>query len=113
MTNPKENQLTFGEAYIETSQIIPTRVDTPTSLESAKRFEKDHSKSKYRRAIYEFIKVRGSSGATCDEVESIMNIRHQTASCFIRFLTQDNLLRDSYEKRMTRAGRRAIVWVFQ
>lgn len=107
----KERQLTFDDCNLETSQIAPTRYNSETSLESSKKLEKNHQKSKYRRAIFEFIKAKGSSGATCDEVESKMEIRHQTASCFIRFLTQDLLLKDSGQKRITRAKRNAIVWV--
>lgn len=102
----KEKQLTFDDC-VDTDRPVPTRTDVGTSAESAKAV--DHSRSKYRRSILEFIKNRG--GATCDEVESDMGLRHQTASCFIRFLTQDGLLRDSAEKRPTRSGRKAIVWV--
>lgn len=111
MPDPKERQLTFDDYQLQTSRIVPTRFNSPTSLESSKKFEKNHQKSKYRKAIFEFIKSCGSKGATCDEVETVMDIRHQTASCFIRFLTQDMFLKDSGQKRMTRAKRNAIVWV--
>jgi len=49
-------------------------------------------------------------GKTCDEIEVELSMRHQTASCFIRVLTRDKCLRDSGKRRMTRAGRQAIVW---
>ena len=86
---------------------IPTNTKIDTCRESARELEQH--KSKYRKMIYEFIK--DSLGKTCDEIEVSLGLRHQTASCFIRFLTQDGLLRDSGNRRITRANRQAIVWV--
>ncbi len=101
-----EKQHSFLKPMIETNRDIPTQEAIDTSV-----FSRDTMKNKnqYRQRIYDFIKEQG--GATCDETEQALDIRHQTASCFIRFLTQDELLRDSGDRRLTRAGRKAIVWV--
>lgn len=105
-----ERQMTFDDYNLQTSRTAPTRYDVPTSLESARKMDKDNSKSRYRQKIFRFIQDRAGYGATCDEVEVFLGIRHQTASCFIRFLTQDLLLQDTQMRRKTRTGRNAIVW---
>jgi hypothetical protein len=86
---------------------IPTQVKIDTCMESAKSLEPKNGK--YRKLILDFIKK--SLGNTCDEIEVALQMRHQTASCFIRFLVKDGFLRDSGERRLTRANRKAIVWV--
>jgi predicted transcriptional regulator len=85
---------------------IPTQEHIDTCVESRDKLKP--KKHEYRKKIYTFIEVTG--GATCDEVEVGLNLRHQTASCFIRFLTQDDYLYATSERRTTRAGRKAIVW---
>lgn len=98
-------------ADTDTDENIPTGYRT-TSVES-KEILAD-KKNDYRRKIYYAILQHG--GMTCDEVEVALNIRHQTASCFIRFLTQDGWLYEKrrpngeIETRKTRSGRSAIVW---
>lgn len=54
--------------------------------------------------------IRDGGGFTCDEVERIFRIRHQSASARIRELVQDGWIEDSGESRKTRSGRKAIVW---
>lgn len=103
-----ENQPDFHDQMIKTLRPVPSNYFIDTSGASADKLNKS-KRHQYRLHIFEYIRERG--GATCDEVEQALELRHQTASCFIRFLTQDDLLKDSGEKRITRAGRRAIVWV--
>ena len=54
------------------------------------------------------IRVRG--GATCDEVECALGLRHQTASARICELSEEGRVADSGERRLTRSGRKAVVW---
>lgn len=54
--------------------------------------------------------VRSMGGATTDELEWELNLRHQTASAQVRHLTEAGWLEDSGERRLTRSGRAAIVW---
>jgi len=49
-------------------------------------------------------------GATCDECEVKLNLPHQTVSARINGLVKKGMLFDSGKKRLTRNGRKAIVW---
>ena len=89
----------------DTEDRVPTGRQA-TSKVSAK--EVGRKKNDYRQKIYGLIAYRG--GMTCEDVESTLGIRHQTASCIIRFLTQDGFLRDSGERRRAKSGRQVIVW---
>lgn len=50
-------------------------------------------------------------GLTCDEVESLMNGKHQTISARVNELRDKGWIKDSGVRRPTRSGRKAIVWV--
>lgn len=50
-------------------------------------------------------------GCTCDEVELLLDLRHQTASARITELRDEGLIEDSGNRRKTRSGRDAAVWV--
>lgn len=62
-----------------------------------------------RRKIWDFIHDRGNSGATCDEVERHMGLRHQTASARIYELRKKGFLVTDGRKRLTSSGRFADV----
>ena len=79
-----------------------------TSLAAHKWLEETGKSNKYRKRIYEYIK--GTEGCTCDEIEQKLSIRHQTASSQIRWLVQNKFLFKSIHERLTRTGRKAIVW---
>lgn len=49
-------------------------------------------------------------GATCDEVEVALRLRHQTVSARIRELARDLKIMDTGYRRQTRSGRHAVVW---
>jgi predicted transcriptional regulator len=63
-----------------------------------------------RQRILAELQVRGSFGATCDELEGAMGLAHQTASARLREMALKGLIVDSEMKRATRSGRWAIVW---
>ena len=50
------------------------------------------------------------SPATSDEIEVHLQGRHQSVSSRIRKGVQDGHIKDSGGKRLTRTGRKAIVW---
>lgn len=52
-----------------------------------------------------------ATGATCDEIEVALNLRHQTASARINELVEKKYLVDSGKVRKTRSGNNAIVWL--
>ena len=47
---------------------------------------------------------------TCDEIECVLDGKHQTVSAIIRSLVKEDLVRNSGKKRKTRSGRNAICW---
>lgn len=79
-----------------------------TSLE-AHRSQKDKAPADGTR-ILETIAKAHVIGCTCDEVETMLQFSHQTASARIRDLAKAHLIRDSGLRRKTRTGRTATVW---
>jgi predicted transcriptional regulator len=61
--------------------------------------------------VLETLEEAGSHGATCDEVEVELGMRHQTASARIKGLVDNGLAVDSGMRRRTRSGRKATVWL--
>jgi len=51
------------------------------------------------------------NGMTCDEVEMLMDGRHQTISARVNELRDKGWIKDSGRTRRTRSGRKAIVWI--
>lgn len=66
-----------------------------------------------RQQVLVFLMARGAYGATDDEGEKVLNMRHQTYSARRRWLVKHGLVKDSGETRETRSGRSATVWVYQ
>jgi len=62
-----------------------------------------------RMNVYDHIKFQ-TFGATCDDVEVALGMKHQTASARIRELAQIGLIA-SRGVRKTRSGRNATVWM--
>lgn len=104
-----EKQITFGD-YLDGSLKPSPSVNTKTSKESAKLMDNNTWKYTKRKTIYDLIKSRGSDGATCDEIEVSLELRHQSTSSLIRSLVKADLLYATHEQRITRSGRKAIVW---
>ncbi len=55
--------------------------------------------------------IRAQAGATADEIECVTGLSHQTVSAQIRHLAEAGILTASSERRPTRSGRAAIVWM--
>src|SRR5262245_14669904 len=66
--------------------------------------------ARLRRNIFSFIAARGEHGATCDEVEAELDLRHQTCSARIRELVLAGAIFDSGIRRLTRSRRSARVY---
>ena len=60
--------------------------------------------SSMRRKVRSYVDSQGASGATCDEVEVALEMRHQTASARVRELVLRGELRDSGARRPTRCS---------
>jgi hypothetical protein len=52
-----------------------------------------------------------AEGATCEEIEILLNMKHQTVSARIRELVLMNKLYDSGATRYNASGRKAIVYM--
>ena len=57
-----------------------------------------------------YIVRQGIRGATCDEIEEALDLRHQTASARVNELMNRGMIVDRGYRRKTRSGRRATVW---
>lgn len=64
-----------------------------------------------RDRVYESIKARRSEGMTCDEAEVALGLSHQTCSARFNELVGRSEIVDSGNRRPTRSGRKAIVYV--
>ncbi len=64
-----------------------------------------------KRVVFDAIKMSGSAGATCDELETRLGMRHQTVSARLRGLFIDGVIQDTGIKRNTSSGRKAVAWV--
>ena len=64
-----------------------------------------------RSRVYEFIFERGNHGATCDEIQVALELLAQTASARCNDLKRAKLIVDSGNRRPTRTGCSARVYV--
>jgi predicted transcriptional regulator len=82
---------------------------------SAEAYEQIQLFSKnIRRSILQAIAVKGEHGATCDEIEVELGMRHQTASSAITYLLHTmKAVADSGARRTTRSGRKARVYIIK
>ena len=86
---------------------VPYVPDSDTSREAAESVRSVVSSVRVR--VYEYVRERGREGATSDEVEAALGLRHQTASARIRELVKKGVLTNSGARRRTRSGRTARV----
>ena len=80
-----------------------------TSQEAAERIEPFISGM--AREVFDAIHSRGKQGATCDEVEKLTGIKHQTCSARICDLVKSKHIIRTDRKRNTQTGRPAKVHV--
>lgn len=83
--------------------------DSDTSREAAESMHE--AAPSIRERIYSWIERRGRFGATADEVEAKSGIRNQTITARIRELELSERLTKTEDKRKTRSGRNARVYV--
>ena len=88
---------------------VPYARGSETSREAADSVEP--YAGAWRGKVLDLIRRSAAQGATCDEVEQRLNLRHQTASARIWELRRLGWIQDGGVRRLTRANRRAVVWV--
>lgn len=64
-----------------------------------------------RARVRGYIGVKGAAGATCDEIEEALDMRHQTCSARCRELVLDGQIIKTASVRHTRSGRNANIYV--
>lgn len=64
-----------------------------------------------RRYVLDTIGAARSTGATDEEIEDELHMRHQSASARRNELVSDGWVEDSGRRRQTRSGRDAVVWI--
>lgn len=88
---------------------------TDTSIDAAESHTPEDAKN-LRARVYALIATRSSTsgklvGVTSDEAEAELELSHQTCSARFNELRNRGLIVDSGERRKTRSGRNAAVYV--
>ena len=79
-----------------------------TSKAAAESMRK--SAGSIRLLILSHLTIMRDVGATCDQIERALGLRHQTASARLRELAMQRRIVDSGERRIASSGRKAAVW---
>ena len=106
------------DAVLGENQLEPISTDTPKlPRKSPKRQETSiqahkSQKDKAPGDCAKILKYLGdrATGRTCDHVERVLRMSHQTASARIRDLSKAGKIVDSGRREKTRTGRSAICW---
>jgi hypothetical protein len=106
MSDDEDRDL-FGEPYYPSRPGYVRGSDT--SHDAADSLD-ESALTALRAKIFAVIDVRGEYGATCDEIEVALSMRHQTASARVRELALGALIFDTGQRRSTRSGRGARVY---
>ena len=106
---PNETTKKFTVPLVTFSYPDAPGYSNPTTSKDAAESMKPKASALRLRILAE-LQVRGSFGATCDELEQAMNLPHQTVSARLREMALKGAIGDSGQKRATRSGRAAIIW---
>lgn len=90
---------------------IPAAVNSSTSMSAYDSITRNGSAEKKRMIVYRYIESCGEWGATCDECEVALNMRHESASGRRRELALRGGIVKTPLTRVTRRGEQAEVWV--
>lgn len=85
---------------------------TDTSVAAAKSHTEENTKT-LRARVYVYVAARSIDGAgvTSDEAEAALRLSHQTCSARFNELRNAGLIVDSGNRRATRSGRKAAVYI--
>jgi hypothetical protein len=97
----------IGQPFLKRERPVPHN-GVSTSIEAAESI-RPHRK-RLKTMVLDFIRNRGTIGATDWEIEQHLQLSHQTASARRNELVKDGGVYRSHEKRKTGSGRNAIVW---
>lgn len=84
---------------------LPPYSNLTTSKDAAESVRETYPKT--QKKVLDLLREAPRS---CDEIEQLTGLSHQSASSAIRKLTKAGVLIDSRKTSLTRSGRRAIQW---
>lgn len=87
----------------------PCQTHSPTSREAAEAIEP--RTETLRRAVLDYLRSRGQDGATDEETIDALGMSGNTARPRRIELQDMRLVCDSGKTRLTRSGRKAVVWI--
>ena len=87
---------------------VAPSVASPTSASAAESIQPHLSE--LQQAVLRYIRCKAGDGATDDEIERYLGMRHQTVSARRRELVLMGRVVDRGWTRRTRSGRKATVW---
>lgn len=97
--------------HTQHTPVPPYRKNSPPGTsDRAARMIAEHAPT-LRQRILELIRARGPAGLTDDEGETVLGIGCQTYTPRRNELVRMGMVRDTGERRPTRSGRPAAVWV--
>lgn len=88
---------------------LPYVAGSDTSRTAAERSRR--VAPKHRALVLHLIESRGADGATDEEIENVLGLKHQTVSARRNDLANLGVVRDSGQRRPTESGCPATVWV--
>lgn len=88
---------------------LPYAKDSDTSKAAAESMEV--TAGQQESLVLAFLQGQGRHGATCDEVEVMLDLSHQSASARLRGLEGKAMVRKTKIRRPTRGRRQATVYV--
>lgn len=100
------------DGYITSETTRPVQeahISTAGRRETSQAANASIDKGAIRAKVMETIKA-ARDGMTCDEVEALLGMSHQTASARVHELGKMGQIVDSGKRRPTRSGRFATVW---
>lgn len=89
-------------------KVTPTVPTLQTSEEAFQSIKP--SRAKVQTTVLNAVRAAAAWGRTCDELEINLKLSHQTASARVHELMKAGLI-IAKDRRMTRSGRKATVWV--
>lgn len=101
----------FFKAFGTTSEVRSAVAHAGTDTSAAAAESMKTKAPLLRDRVLESIRARHSEGMTCDEAEVALGLSHQTCSARFNELVARSEIVDSGNRRPTRSGRKAIVYV--
>jgi len=101
--------MTRPSLFDDEPEFPPAQQHSPTSREAAGRIAP--VTGELRRRVYDFIRERGQEGATDEEMQVALDMGPSTQRPRRVELVRGGFVIDSGRTRLTKSGRKAVVWI--